>query len=163
MVTMEFVTRLIAARHIHSMCQFANMSQSPRVTVDGIIEVGGKIALIKRSAEPFKGFWALPGGHVENKETVENATIREVKEETGLDVKINKLIGVYSDPKRTPDKIKRIAIVFSCEKIGGYLKGGDDAKEAVLFSRKELNKTRLAFDHDKILKDYFKSQFATEG
>ncbi len=128
----------------------------PRVTVDGIVEIEGKVVLIKRLAEPFKGSWAIPGGHVENNETVENATIREIKEETGLDVKIKNLVGVYSDPKRNPDNIHRIAIAFSCEKTGGFLKSGDDAGDVELFSKKEIHKIKLGFDHNKILADYFK-------
>ncbi|MBI3412623.1 MAG: NUDIX hydrolase [Candidatus Aenigmarchaeota archaeon] len=130
----------------------------PRVTVDGIAEIEGGIVLIKRLAKPFRGYWALPGGHVKNKESVEDATVREVKEETGLDVEIKRLAGVYSDPKRNPDKIQRIAIVFSCRKKSGRLKGGDDAAEAKLFSRKEISGMKLAFDHNTILADYFKKR-----
>lgn len=127
----------------------------PRVTVDGIIGVRGRIVLIKRRANPFKGYWALPGGHVNNKESVENATVREAGEETGLNVKILDLIGVYSDPGRNPEKIQRISVVFSCVRTGGRLRGGDDADEAKLFSRKEISRMRLAFDHNRMINDYF--------
>ncbi len=128
----------------------------PRITVDGIVEIDGCVVLIKRLAKPFKGQWALPGGHVNNKESAEDAAVREVKEETGLDVKIKRLVGVYSDPKRNPDKIQRIAAAFSCRKTGGRLIGGADAGEAVLFRTDEIHKMKLAFDHNQILADYFK-------
>ncbi|TAL47058.1 NUDIX hydrolase, partial [archaeon] len=56
----------------------------PIATVGAIIEKDGKILFTKRNHEPFKGKWALPGGHVEQNETVEDAVVREIKEETNL-------------------------------------------------------------------------------
>ncbi len=128
------------------------------LTVDSIIEIGGKIVLIKRRAEPFKGFWAIPGGHVNYMETVEHASVREAKEETGLAIKLTGLVGVYSDPRRTLDSEHRVAIAFAARKISGKLKSGDDAANVALFSIKEILKTSLAFDHNKILEDYFKQR-----
>ncbi|MEO0115069.1 MAG: NUDIX hydrolase, partial [candidate division WOR-3 bacterium] len=74
--------------------------KSPNLTVDIIIDYDGKIVLIKRKNPPFG--WALPGGFVDYGETVENAAIREAKEETGLDLKELKQFHVYSDPNRDP-------------------------------------------------------------
>ena len=70
------------------------------LTVDAIIldKEKKRVVLIKRKNEPFKDFWALPGGMVEYGEKVEDAVIREAEEETGLKVKIKKLFGVYSKP-----------------------------------------------------------------
>lgn len=124
---------------------------TPLLTVDAIIQhTDGGIVLIKRGHEPFKGKWALPGGFVDVGETVENACIREVKEETGLDVKIVCLMGVYSDPKRDP-RGHTVSIVYVCETVGGELKGGDDASKAKSF--KEFEDIEFAFDHGKILFD----------
>lgn len=126
----------------------------PSVTVDAIIlNEKGEVLLIKRKNEPFKDCWALPGGFVEYGEKVEEATLREVKEETGLEVEIIKLHNVYSDPKRDP-RGHTISIVYFCKIKGGKLKGSDDAKEARFFKFKE--DMPLAFDHLKILKDFFK-------
>ncbi len=129
--------------------------KSPVLTVDAIIEIRGKTMLIKRSAKPFRGYWALPGGHVGYRETAEHAAIREAKEETGLLVRIKGIVGVYSDPRRNPDNKHRVSAVFSAVKIGGKMNAGDDAGEIGLFSRPEIRRIRLAFDHNKILSDYF--------
>ncbi|MBI2085178.1 MAG: NUDIX hydrolase [Candidatus Aenigmarchaeota archaeon] len=126
------------------------------LAVDAIIESEGKIVLVRRGSQPFKGFWAIPGGHVDYMETVEHAAVREAKEETGLDIRLKWLVGVYSDPKRNPDDEHRVAVAFSAEIAGGKLMGGDDAAEAKLFPIGQLSKIELAFDHNKILKDYFK-------
>jgi len=124
--------------------------KKPSIAVDGIITKDEKILLIKRKNEPFKGKWALPGGFVEYGERVEEAVLREIKEETGLDAKIKKLFGVYSDPNRDP-RGHTISIVFILEDKG-KVKGGDDAEEAKFFELKKL--PPLAFDHKKIVDDF---------
>lgn len=122
----------------------------PRLTIDAIIKrKDGSIVLIKRKNDPFKGMHALPGGFVEYGETVEQAVLREVKEETGLEVKILKLLGVYSDPKRDP-RGHTVAVAFLCTEIGGELRAGDDAAGASSF---KIIPDKLAFDHRNILKD----------
>ena len=126
------------------------LMKKPSIAVDGIITKDGKILLIKRKNEPFKGKWALPGGFVEYGERVEEAVLREIKEETGLDAKIKKLLGVYSDPNRDP-RGHTISIVFILE-AEGEAKGGDDAEEAKFFDLKKL--PSLAFDHKKIVDDF---------
>jgi len=123
--------------------------KKPSITVDGVIIKNGKVLLIKRRNEPFKGRWALPGGFVEYGETVEDAVLREVKEETGMDAEIKKLVGVYSDPSRDP-RGHTISIVFLLEGKGDVM-AGDDAVEAKFFDLNEL--PPLAFDHEKIIKD----------
>ncbi len=128
------------------------------LTVDAIIESEGKIVLVRRGSEPFKDFWAIPGGHVDYMETVEHAAMREALEETGLEIKLTGLVGVYSDPSRNPDNEHRVAVAFSAQKIGGSLRGGDDAADAKLFSIVEISGMKLAFDHGKILADYLKQR-----
>lgn len=123
--------------------------KTPLLTVDALIIYEGKIVLIRRRNPPFKGLYALPGGFVEVGETVEQAAIREAREETGLDIRLIKLLGVYSDPSRDP---RGHAVSLCYLALGsGNLKAGSDAKETRLFSLGEI--PRLAFDHNKIIEN----------
>ena len=122
----------------------------PLLTVDVIIRRrDGSIVLVKRLNPPFKDSYAIPGGFVEYEETVEEAAIREAKEETGLDVRIRRLVGVYSDPDRDP-RGHVVTIAYLAEEIGGILRPSGDAREVKVFRKIP---SKLAFDHRKILRD----------
>jgi len=127
------------------------MIKTPALTVDIIIEYQQKIVLIRRKNDPFKGNYALPGGFVEVGETLEDAAKREAKEETGLDIEIKELVGIYSDPGRDP----RGHTVSACYLAAGSgaLSAGTDAADAVLFAPDQIPK--LAFDHDRMIADAF--------
>jgi 8-oxo-dGTP diphosphatase len=130
---------------------------NPASTVDLIVNYGEGIVLIKRKHEPFKDYWALPGGFLEyKKETLEQAASRELFEETSLKTNPEdlKLIGVYSNPERDPrDHV--ISHVYEVRNYSGELKANDDAAEVEVFRKIPEN---LAFDHSKILSDYFKNR-----
>ncbi len=126
--------------------------KSPFLTVDTVVMENSSILLIKRKNDPYKGSWALPGGFVEYGETVENAAVRETKEETGLDVKLKELVGVYSDPKRDP-RGHTVTVCFLGINIGGILKSATDADDAKFFDLKEIKALDLAFDHERIIQD----------
>jgi 8-oxo-dGTP diphosphatase len=111
-----------------------------------------EVLLIKRRDEPFKDCWALPGGYVEENESLEAAAARELLEETGLsDVKL-KQFGAFGDPNRDP-RGWTITVAFA-----GWLEGnqqakaGDDAKELAWFGLDRF--PRMAFDHEKIINQY---------
>lgn len=126
---------------------------NPYLTVDIIIETGGGIVLIERGGEP-EG-WALPGGYVDYGETLEQAAIREAKEETGLDVKLVRQFHAYSDPSRDPRQHNAsVAFIATAE---GAPKGGSDARRAEIFSKDNI--PALAFDHANILEDYFTDRY----
>jgi 8-oxo-dGTP diphosphatase len=116
---------------------------------DMVLVEDGKMLLVRRGREPFKGEWATPGGRIEDGETAEECAKREMKEETGLDVEILKLTGIYSDPKRDPRGI--IAAAYLVRRVGGIVKGGDDAEEAKWFELDSLPK--LCADHKTIIAD----------
>ena len=130
---------------------------TPFLTVDGIIKIFNPnfsgIVLIKRKNPPLG--YALPGGFVDYGERVEEALIREMKEETNLDIKIEKLLGIYSDPKRDP-RLHTSSAVFICEAYT-LPKAGDDAKEAFVFKLEDIPWDQLVFDHKKILEDFLKN------
>lgn len=122
---------------------------TPLLAVDALIIYKRKLVLIKRKNPPYKDQFALPGGSVEIGETVEDATIREAKEETDLDIEIVRLLGVYSDPKRDP-RSHTVSICFIARGEGN-LRAGSDAKDIGLFDLNQL--PELAFDHNKIIED----------
>lgn len=131
--------------------------KNPGTTTDLIVEnKNGKILLIKRKHEPFKGKWALPGGFLNyGEETLEECAVRELEEETHLITKPNslELLGVYSKPYRDP-RGHTIAHAYIVRGYSGKVKPDDDAEEKKWADKKSL--TGLAFDHDEIIKDFYK-------
>ncbi|HMA68571.1 MAG TPA: NUDIX hydrolase [Candidatus Mcinerneyibacterium sp.] len=122
--------------------------------VDGIVEKNGKIILIKRGRTPYKGYYAIPGGFIDWDETAKEAVVRELKEETNLNIHVKDFLNYYDSIKR--DKRRRtISLVFVCELIDGKkARAGDDASSYRWFNIDEL--PELAFDHEQILNDYKK-------
>jgi len=128
--------------------------KNPAPTVDLIIEIEAEdgregIVLIKRKNPPFG--WALPGGFVEYGESLEEAAVREAKEETSLEVRLLAQLHTYSDPSRDP-RFHTISTVYIARGRGAP-EARDDASEAKVFPRSALPSS-LAFDHGRILKDY---------
>ncbi|RMF90805.1 MAG: NUDIX hydrolase [Nitrospinota bacterium] len=126
---------------------------TPLLTVDTIIELYDRperpIVLIERRSPPYG--WALPGGFVEVGERLEQAAVREAREETGLEVTLIALLGCYSDPQRDP-RGHTVSVVYVAQ-ASGEPRAADDARNVGLFTLQGLPE-RLAFDHRLILDDY---------
>lgn len=123
--------------------------ETPKIMVDVVISSEEGVVLIRRGSEPYEGMWALPGGFVEIGETVENAAVREVKEETNLDVELDRLVGVYSEPGRDP-RGHNVSVTFLGRVTGGEPEAATDADEVSVLDHSEVE---LAFDHRKIIED----------
>ncbi len=140
----------------HLLCphcgQKVEKYRNPFPTVDIIIEIpGGGLVLIRRQNPPYG--WALPGGFVDYGESLEEAAIREAREETGLEVELICQLYTYSRPGRDP-RFHTITTVYIA-RAQGEPRGGDDAAEARVFRPEEIPWEDLAFDHAEILRDYF--------
>jgi 8-oxo-dGTP diphosphatase len=129
-------------------------SRNPYPTVDIIIEIKDGIILIERKNPPYG--WALPGGFVDWGESLEDAALREAKEETSLDVKLVRQFHAYSDPRRDP-RHHTITMVFIAT-ADGEPKARDDAKNLDVFKKDNLP-SPIAFDHSDIINDYFLGKY----
>jgi 8-oxo-dGTP diphosphatase len=125
---------------------------TPLLTVDIIIELqdrpGTPIVLIERKYPPHG--WALPGGFVDVGERLENAALREAREETSLEVTLKTLLGCYSDPRRDTRGHTVSAVYIATG--AGRPRARDDARNLVCLLPQECPK--LAFDHGLIIADY---------
>lgn len=136
----------------------ASQYKNPVPTVDIIIEIKSSgetgIVLISRKNPPLG--WAIPGGFVDYGETLEDAALREAKEETSLDVKLIRQFHTYSDPSRDP-RGHTISTVFIAEAEGTPV-GCDDAAEAGIFPLDSIPE-KMAFDHKTIILDYINKKY----
>lgn len=114
----------------------------PKVVAAVLIEIENRLMMIRRANEPGLGLWSFPSGYVDRGESVEDAAVREVKEETGLDVSLTGLLGVYSG-QGSPV----VLMVYTGTVTGGDLSAGHDADEARLYYPADL--PELAFQRDR--------------
>lgn len=135
--------------------------KNPVPTVDVVIDIPDQgVVLIRRGNEPFG--WALPGGFVDWGETVQEAAVREAREETGLDVVLTGLLGVYSDPARDT-RLHTVSVVFTARPKGSAApRAGDDARQAEIFPVGYWPDP-LCFDHAIILDDYARLKLRCES
>lgn len=124
----------------------------PKTAVGTVIRVddGERIVLVKRAIEPGYGRWVFPGGYVDRGEEITLAALREAKEESGLDVRLDRLINIYSYAGRTP-----IIVVYAATCIGGELAVDDEGLEARRFALDQIPWDELAFRSTReALRDY---------
>jgi 8-oxo-dGTP diphosphatase len=133
---------------------------NPTPTVDVILNRASEVLMVRRKKDPFKDHLSLPGGFVNEGETIEEAMKREAMEETSLEVEPVDILGVYSDPKRDPRK-HIVTVVFIGIIVGGTSRAGDDAASIEWVKLANIEQHQVAFDHTQILHDY--CQWKTSG
>ena len=122
----------------------------PKVAAASIIERDGKILLIRRAGDPGYGLWSMPGGYVDRGEVVEEAAMREAREETGLEVEIDRLVGLFSEAGHPV-----MVAAFVVREVGGCLGPGPEALEVGFFPPEGL--PPLAFPRDQLILDRWQS------
>lgn len=122
--------------------------------VDAIVlNEDGEILLIRRNTKPFRESWVLPGGHLDpGEEVAEEGVAREVREETGLKIKPEKVYGVYSDPNRDP-RFHTLSVVYVARVIGGQITKTIEASEVKFFPPEQLPE-EIGFDHRQMIEDF---------
>jgi ADP-ribose pyrophosphatase YjhB (NUDIX family) len=123
--------------------------RDPKVAVGAVIAGAGGILLTRRAMDPGRGRWGLPAGYMEWDERAEDAAVREVREETGLEVRLERLVGVYSHPDRGV-----LLVIYAATLVGGTLRADPEECEAVgFFPPEHLPELAFPSTHD-ILADW---------
>jgi ADP-ribose pyrophosphatase YjhB (NUDIX family) len=137
-------------RLVCSQCGFV-FYLDPKVAVGTIIETPeSQLVLVRRAIEPGYGLWVFPGGYVDRGEELTAAAIREAREESGLDIRLEGLINIYSYSGTSP-----IIVVYAASVIGGTLCGDEECLEARLFEADTIPWNELAFrSTHEALRDY---------
>lgn len=129
-------------------CRFVYF-RDPKVAAAVFVTRDGKVLLVKRAMDPGRGKWALPAGFVDYGEDPREAAVREVEEETGLEVELDRLVDVL--PGDTPGQGASIVIVYAAHVSRGKVAADDDVDEARFFAPDEL--PELAFASTRLLID----------
>ncbi|WP_447972503.1 NUDIX hydrolase [Nitrospira sp. Kam-Ns4a] len=124
----------------------------PKVAVGAIVPIEGRILLVRRGIEPAYGKWVFPGGFVDRGEPLEAAAVRETREESNLDVRITRLLNIYSYPDHPV-----IIVVYVAEAVGGRTGPGDETLDAGLFAPEAIPWSELAFPStERALRDFLR-------
>lgn len=115
--------------------------RDPKLAVAVLVSNGGGLVLQRRAIDPGMGKWTFPSGYVERGERVEDAAVRETREETGLDIRLGRLLGLYS---HTGNPV--VLAVYVAEVIGGTIVKSAESVEIASFAPDDL--PELAFEHD---------------
>ncbi|HAE93497.1 MAG TPA: NUDIX hydrolase [Hyphomonas atlantica] len=125
-------------RRVCSHCQFVDYI-NPKIIAASVVTKGSKILLCRRAIDPRKGFWTLPAGFMEQGETVEEAARREAREEANAEIRIDRVLAVYSVPR-----ISQVQIMFRAELVSD-ISPGPESLEVELFDWRDIPWSNLAF------------------
>ncbi len=138
-------------RLVCGICSFI-FYLDPKVVAGTLFTIDGRVVLLRRGVEPSLGKWVFPGGYVDRGESVTDAAIRETKEESCLDVRLDSIVGVYSYAGSA-----NVIVVYAAEVIGGKLDAGDESTEASVFDARDIPWDDLGFHSTReALKDYIR-------
>ncbi len=140
------LTEDTAFGRLHRLCRYCGFIQfrDPKVAVGALLIKGPEVLLVRRSAEPRVGFWALPAGYMDADEDPEEALVREIAEEAGLAVRVVELAGIV--PLAGWRERRGIMLVYRAEATGGELVAGDDVSEARWFKPADIPWDHIAFE-----------------
>ena len=135
--------------------------QRPVLGVGALLFDRGRILLVERGKEPLKGYWSLPGGVLEIGETLEQGVIREVREETGLEVRPVKMLEIFEriirDAWGAPE-YHYVLIDYICRVTGGSLRAADDASRVAWVARGQLSEYRITAGTLPVIEKGFRSR-----
>jgi ADP-ribose pyrophosphatase YjhB (NUDIX family) len=130
-------------RRVCPVCGFVHYRQ-PKIAAGVVVEQDGGVVLVRRSVDPRRGFWSFPCGFMEIDETLEETALRETREECGLEVALDGLLGTYSYVQSWHGG-SVVVVAFHGRPVGGQLRAGDDADEARVVAVPEIPWNDLAF------------------
>jgi ADP-ribose pyrophosphatase YjhB (NUDIX family) len=110
-----------------------------------VVNDGGELLLQRRKDNDY---WSLPGGAIELGESIAQTIAREVREETGLEVELTRLVGIYSDPRHViaysnGEVRQQFSICFACRAVGGELRRGEESSDIGFFSKEQLGSLKI--------------------
>ena len=126
----------------------------PKVAAISVVERGGQVLMIKRDTPVGRGLWSMPGGFIDRGELVEEGAVREVSEETGLQVEIQGLIGVFSEVGNPV-----VVVAYAARETGGFLEAGPEAQQVGFFPLDGL--PPLAFPRDSFILEMWRGSSAS--
>lgn len=138
------------SRLVCSLCSHVHY-HDPKVAACVICEIDGKVVLLRRGIEPSYGQWVFPGGFLDRGERVEDAAVREAREEVNIEVRVQRLLNVYSYPGHPV-----VVVVYVGDIVSGVPSVGDEAIDVRLFGYDEIPWSELAFPSTRqALREYF--------
>ncbi len=130
----------------------------PKVAAGTLFTIDGKIPLLRRAIEPSYGKWVFPGGFVDRGEAIQDAAVRETREESHLEVRLVSLLDVYSYSGSPV-----VLVVYAAEVVGGELKAGDECLDVRLFPPQEIPWEKLAFPSTREAVSEYLARFLAPG